>query len=632
MSDPAAARPPLPSRHRFVPVLALTALLAACVWSRLSAPFASLLLLAPLLGSVEAGRPRALVAAGYSCGCLPGLVPTLVAVLGGAPFAVVGVALVWVVLTALPWLCARGRTACGEFAGTVFALGLTTLPPLGAVDPFTPALGATSWATGLGAWGLAAYTLLFSALLVGFARPGSRSLKIAAGVIALGLVVATGQRPPRAPVSAAVGFSGSFGPEPRSLPAQRQRVALLGRLLARAHVRDPEARLYVFPEFFLGRFDRGVARWIEPWAHRLAERHAEAVAGAAVAIAERSGRIRWTDGAVAFGEIRALIVTRQPAPLAEWRPWGGASFPAFWWPWSAPPAGLRLGTFTLPFRGGVRRRLAVAVCYAQTLAWTWLWNTWGRTPVLAAAPESFLWTRSHEPRRLENRLVRAWSRLFAVPVVVARSLPPSAPRAVRDFPSPSPTREYGKTAPRNETVAAPRAAVRARHPSVGFDGDIDKVGRPAVVAGHHARNPLVDVAQKLPQTLDGRRPNAKLTAATKMQLIGAEKGFEIGGIPHPSERGPRRPVEEAGFEPPVAPDLPPRHRLGSPFPRARRAADDVAVDTADRTRTESGQKTLDERGTSTQRAQPFGLAQHGQAKTGLALAKNMGRHNQKTPY
>ena len=417
---------PLPSGPRFLLPPFLAALLAALVWSRGAAPFAWLLFLAPLLGSAAPGWKRFLVALGYSLGCLAVLVPTLAAVLGDAPGRVAGTALLWVFLSAAPWLLARGRTAAGLFGEGLLALGLTALPPLGAIDPFSPAVGATAWAVGLGPWGLAAYALLFSVLLVLAGRPRSPPLWLAAGGLSVGLLVVGGSRLPRPSITTAVGFSGSFGPEPRTLLAQRRRVVLLARLLAHARATDPAARVYVFPEFFLGRFDRGVARWLAPLDRALARRHAEAIAGAAVALTGPSGRTRWTDGAIAFGEDRAIVVTRQPAPLAEWRPWRNRSFPAYWWPWSVPPAGVRLGGFVEPTGRGGRRRIAVAVCYAQTLAWTWLWNTRGGPPAFVAAPESFLWTRARGPRRLEARLARAWGRLFAVPVVVARALPPSA--------------------------------------------------------------------------------------------------------------------------------------------------------------------------------------------------------------
>ena len=485
----------------------------------MSVSLAWLLLLAPLLGRAEPGWERALVALGYSLGCLSALLAPLATVLRHEVLTVAAATLIWTLLTVAPWLLARGRSATMHFVGGLCALALTALPPLGAVDPLTPAVGATAWAEGLGAWGLAAYASLFSLLIVLTARPRSRPLWLcAAGLVLLLLFGAT----PHAslPSPRAVGLSGHWGAEPRSRAAQKRRIEFLSHLLERTCRAHPTARLYVLPEFFLGRFDRGVAHWLSPLARNLARHHSEAIAGAAVGLRDSSGGTRWTDGAVAFGESRALIVTRQPAPLAEWRPGQPGSFPTYWWPWSHPPAGTHLGGFVESYGHGGPRRIAVAICYAGTLAWTWLWSIRHGTPSLVAAPESFLWTRARGPRRLETRLVDAWGRLYAIPVVFARALPASA-RGGR-------TRVLSTRARGQKPVPAPRPTVRAGHPPIGLHGDVDQVARAAIVAGHHTGQALIHVAEKLPNALDRRRSDAQRPAAALMQPVGAEKRLEMG--------------------------------------------------------------------------------------------------------
>ncbi len=600
----------------------LAVLLAGLVWSRISAPFACLLLLAPLLGLVDSRARRFLVAVGYSIGCLPALVPTLAAVLGDAPWRTAGVAALWVFLTAAPWLLARGRTTLGLVAAGFVALTLTALPPLGTLDPFGPLVGATAWSRGLGAWGLAAYALLFSFLLALSERPRSLLLRLSVGVLTASLLIGSGARSPHATASSlALGFSGSFGPEPQNLLSQKRRVRLLARLLARARTRHPTARVYVFPEFFLGRFDRGVARWLEPLARALARRGDEVIAGAAVPLARRASRVLWTDGAVAFGTVRVLLVTRQPAPLAEWHPWRSGSFPAYWWPWSTPVSGVKLGGFALPASHGGGRRVVVAVCYAQTLAWTWLWNMLEGPPILVAAPESFLWTQDRRPRRLEARLARAWGRLFAIPVILARALPPSARN-----------RRGARAAPREKIVPTPRPAIGAGHATSGRHRDVDQVRGPTISTGHHARHPFVDELQKFPNAFNRRGTDPEAAAATQMELVGAEEGLKTHGIQRPSQGRPRGAVKETGLKPPRAPGLPPGHRLHGPLSGARRATDDVAIDTPDRARTKSGKETLDERRPGPERAQTLGLAQNGKADTGFGLAVKMGRHGQRAPW
>lgn len=426
---------------RTITLCAVSVCLGALVWIPHGDSLGFLIVLAPLIGGARSTGARFCVALSYSIGCLSALLPTLSHLVPSDCLDLVLAATLWCVVTASPWLLIRTGYKTSTFVTAVIALIATAFPPVGVIDPFSPLVAATDLAPGLGLLGLVITTVSFAFLILMTVDDGWFPYPSRYLVGLLGLSLLPWILPPVHRAHTAldpIALSGYFGQEPHTLVAQRARIDQLSRLITAVQRRHPQAKLFVFPEFFLGRFDRAVATWLRPISLNLAHHDQEGIAGAVIALPSKHGkRVVWTDGVVAFGWYRALVATRQPAPLAEWRPWNVSRFPAFWWPRKKLRDGILLGRIDYDLRRArdTRIRIAVSICYAGTLAWTWLWNelSFRTTPTLVIAPESFLWTRNTQPRLLEARLVRAWGRLYGVRVLIARAEPPPCPVVVNSY-------------------------------------------------------------------------------------------------------------------------------------------------------------------------------------------------------
>ena len=104
-------------------------------------------------------------------------------------------------------------------------------------------------------------------------------------------------------------------------------------------------------------------------------------------------------------EATAPFIQRIPAPVGMWKPFG---------PKNGVPLYL-LGPGTLTLRG---HRAAVLICYEQLLVWPILHSATER-PTLLIGVSNEHWTKQTPIPSIQRTCLRAWSRLFSLPLVTA---------------------------------------------------------------------------------------------------------------------------------------------------------------------------------------------------------------------
>jgi hypothetical protein len=325
-----------------------------------------------------------------------------------------------------------------------FGLLITALPPLGSIGLVSPFFGASSLFPGSGITGLLGFLGIFAFLVAATrALPGKKWISNISLVLVLSAALLqplrgfTAKGPglycPRSvfcPSGTVVPISYPFGPTVNSWPSFLQRARLVTRLTHDALLSDPRARLLLFPEAVAGPFNRAFL----PLYHRLAtlvqERGAIVALGSIVPWRSRYGT-DWSDGIVFLGRTRGELVARQPAPLVEWTPWKSLrdpathSMPAFWW-WHVSGSSHSRQIQRDDIRLGPHHWAAL-ICYEQGLVWPILWTMLHHHPTLVLAPESVHWEQQRSIGLLEERMARAWGRLYALPVAIATNLPPPPP-------------------------------------------------------------------------------------------------------------------------------------------------------------------------------------------------------------
>ena len=335
-------------------------------------------------------------------------------------------------LLAMPWVLARSGRVGSRFprAGAplryLAAMLVASLPPLGALGMASPWVAATASFPGMGLWGLAlalpasAVLVLLGARLRALAtsarewgRPGMRDLALGAAALVLvtsGAVVPT---PPTTPPAHLVTIN-THDWEPAGKPALarvlRQNRRLIQGLATRI-ARMPAHTTFILPEDAVVHWSPFTAWAWWPLALK-AYRHHDIVA---LGVYMRPpGDTEKRDGLLLMGRRAGLVTARQPMPVTEWRPFMSSGARAHWWrfgPTSAfgPPA-------------------AVLVCYEQLLVWPVAEAFVGHpAPTVLIGVSDHWWVRhgtaDATEARMQAMVLRAWGRLYGVPVLLADNRP-----------------------------------------------------------------------------------------------------------------------------------------------------------------------------------------------------------------
>ena len=100
----------------------------------------------------------------------------------------------------------------------------------------------------------------------------------------------------------------------------------------------------------------------------------------------------------------ARLVDRMPVPGSMWRPWASDGFDSF-----------MAGSGVTQLGG---QRVGHLICYEQLLMWPPL-VTMANRPDVLVAPSNGWWARGTSIGAIQQKVVRAWARLFDVPLVEA---------------------------------------------------------------------------------------------------------------------------------------------------------------------------------------------------------------------
>lgn len=159
----------------------------------------------------------------------------------------------------------------------------------------------------------------------------------------------------------------------------------------------------IFPESTLPRWNEATRHFSDSLNRSLVHKRRFVVVGTTFPISSSSEQ---QNGAILLGtggeEVR--YIQRVPVPLAMWNPFAEAGFR----PCLHCPGTIRIG----------QRRAAVLICYEQLLPWTLVHSTL-ESPTVLVGISSSVWTQRTTIPAAQALCLRAWARLFRLPVVIA---------------------------------------------------------------------------------------------------------------------------------------------------------------------------------------------------------------------
>lgn len=312
---------------------------------------------------------------------------------GGSTISGASMWLISTVLLSFP--LSVGWTANRTAAAWRIPLALTAgvLPPFGLIGWASPAASA------------------------GVLFPGTAWLGLATVVVAPGLVRLVGTR-----IWIAIVVAGALSHcllKPVPPPAQwatvqtslvpAHRFDKAGELMASDTVQrivfDSRAEVTVLPETVISRWTVATEAFWEPTLAELRRQRRLAVIGAGLAAADSPA---YENAALVIGaEKPRTFLQRIPVPVGMWRPFGvGASVP------------LRLNRpGTIEIAG---HRVAFLICYEQLLALPVLLSAIDR-PTLIVGMANQYWVRETTIPAAQRASLLAWSRLFALPLLIAEN-------------------------------------------------------------------------------------------------------------------------------------------------------------------------------------------------------------------
>jgi hypothetical protein len=336
----------------------------------------------------------AAVSAGYFLAASRGL-PQGVVNFYGSDFSVgialwIGAAVAFVLVHTVLWQRQPGR---GRATGYGLAALLMCVPPFGVVGWAGPITAAGVLFPGWGWWGLAATGVILLAVTTRWWP------MTAIVVIALWAWSGAHWIAPAPPVRW-VGLDTQLGGALGRTPDLAQSAALLQRA---RQAGASGARVVVLPESAAGLWTPTTSMF---WIDGVRGTGITVIAGAA--IVDRHGY----DNAmmeIGEGQARKLYGERMPVPVSMWQPWLA---------WTGQGGGAKASFFGNPVVVSAGRRVAPLICYEQLLVWPVL-QSMLTSPDMIAAIGNDWWTADTSILAIQKASTQAWSKLFALPLVLA---------------------------------------------------------------------------------------------------------------------------------------------------------------------------------------------------------------------
>jgi hypothetical protein len=145
------------------------------------------------------------------------------------------------------------------------------------------------------------------------------------------------------------------------------------------------------------------------WVHDLtasvaALQNTTAITGESRGRSERGSQGSYTNGVVMRGAETGWFAQRVPVPLGMWRPFSNTGAPL---KLAGPPV-VSIGDDTA----------AIIICYEQLIPWPVLTSFLERPSIIVAVANNF-WVSGTPIPRVQQSTMRAWARLFRLPVIFA---------------------------------------------------------------------------------------------------------------------------------------------------------------------------------------------------------------------
>jgi hypothetical protein len=293
-------------------------------------------------------------------------------------------------LLSVPWLFCWTRRESFRPWTSVIAVALTVLPPLCIIGWASPLLSAGVLFPDSAWFGIAA-VLAFPGLLI---HKRSRTITLVAAATAsffLNLQVKHLHVP--------TGWKGEMTQIHRPRKADDFADFAIEEQLQHA-ARSSASKILVFPE-------GAVRRWTDAtdafWAPAVANAGKTLLIGAGQPI---PGSARYYNSVIIVGDrAHPAFNQRIPVPGGMWNPF-------------QPQNGVALnllGPGTVDVGG---QRAAILICYEQLLTWPML-SSAAEKPTILIAISNESWTSATTVPRIQHACVRAWARLFGLPVISA---------------------------------------------------------------------------------------------------------------------------------------------------------------------------------------------------------------------
>jgi hypothetical protein len=165
--------------------------------------------------------------------------------------------------------------------------------------------------------------------------------------------------------------------------------------------------LYVWPESTIGSYHRGVQTLLKVEVLGAAQKKGQAhVIGLDFPVKKQH-----LNAALAFvpDGTEKLVVARQPAPAALWRPWSDQTYVRNW-----------MADSHLEFEG---KRLAFTFCYEEYIPILYLLNEWRYRPTVSVVMANTWAARNPEMAAIQTAHSKWMAKLFSRPYVKAENRP-----------------------------------------------------------------------------------------------------------------------------------------------------------------------------------------------------------------
>jgi hypothetical protein len=312
---------------------------------------------------------------------------------GQSPAVAVLVWLTAVVVLTLPLTLAWTTNRAALAWRMPLALVATALPPLGLIGWASPLTAAGVLFPGTAWFGLVAVALTPAVVL---AHPRTAGVAVLLAVAATHIAYLEPQASPKW-----IAVNTSFAPAPS--PHATAELGVADWL--QASILTSGADVTVFPESVVTRWTEATDLFWEPAVASLNSQQRFAILGAGLPVA---GSATYSNAALIIGGPQNRVFPqRVPVPVGMWRPFI-----------EGPGVPLRLkGPGTMIIAG---ERVAFLICYEQLLVWPILQSALER-PTLIVGMANQYWVRNTNIPAAQRASMKAWARLFALPLLISEN-------------------------------------------------------------------------------------------------------------------------------------------------------------------------------------------------------------------